>query len=67
MAGGAAVDKSLTALRRGKYVMQAIADMSFEQSLVYTESEIATLALTEDAREGMTAFNEKRTPRWTGR
>lgn len=60
-------DKSPTAIRRGKAAMQAIEAMSFEQAIAYTETQIGTLALTEDAREGMAAFNEKRPPRWTGR
>ena len=60
-------DKSPTAIRRGKYAMRALASMSFEQGLAYAESAIATLALTEDAKEGLAAFNEKRKPSWTGR
>lgn len=60
-------DKSPTAIRRGKYAMKAIEDMSFEQAIAYTETQLATMALTEDAEEGMTAFNEKRAPEWPGR
>jgi len=61
------VDKSPTAIRRGKYTMRAIAAMSFDEAIAYTESQIALLAMTEDAKEGMAAFNEKRKPAWTGR
>ena len=61
------VDKSPTAIRRGKYAMRAIAAMSFDESIAYTESQIALLAMTEDAKEGLASFNEKRKPVWTGR
>jgi enoyl-CoA hydratase/carnithine racemase len=60
-------DKSPTANRRGKAMMRAAFDMSFEQAISYLESQIMTLALTEDAREGRAAFVEKRAPNWTGR
>ena len=61
------VDKSPTAIRRGKYAMRAIASMSFDESIAYTESQIALLAMTEDAKEGLKAFGDKRKPVWTGR
>src|SRR3954451_2386224 len=64
---GRIVDKSPTAIRRGKYAMRAIASMSFDQSIAYTESQIALLAMTEDAKEGLKAFGEKRKPSWPGR
>ena len=60
-------DKSPTAIRRGKYALRAIEAMSFDQAIAYTESQIALLAMTEDAREGLASFNEKRKPVWTGR
>jgi enoyl-CoA hydratase/carnithine racemase len=64
---GRIVDKSPTAIRRGKYAMRAIASMSFDESIAYTESQIALLAMTEDAKEGLKAFGEKRKPSWPGR
>jgi enoyl-CoA hydratase/carnithine racemase len=64
---GRIVDKSPTAIRRGKYAMRAIASMSFDESIAYTESQIALLAMTEDAKEGLKAFGEKRKPVWTGK
>ena len=61
------VDKSPTGIRRGKYPMRAIASMSFDESIAYTESQIALLAMTEDAKEGLKAFGEERKPSWTGK
>lgn len=61
------VDKSPTAIRRGKYAMRALASMSFDQGIAYTESQIALLAMTQDAKEGLAAFAEKRKPVWTGK
>ena len=61
------VDKSPTAIRRGKYAMRALASMSFDQGIAYTESQITLLAMTQDAKEGMAAFAEKRMPVWTGK
>jgi methylglutaconyl-CoA hydratase len=63
---GRIADKSPTAIRRGKYAMRAIGAMSFDESIAYLESQIAILAMTEDAKEGLRAFAEKRKPVWTG-
>jgi enoyl-CoA hydratase/carnithine racemase len=64
---GRIVDKSPTAIRRGKYAMRVMASMSFDQSIAYTESQIAVLAMTEDAKDGRKAFAEKRKPSWPGK
>ena len=61
------LDKSPAAIRRGLYTMKAVEAMSFEESMRFTESQIALFALTEDAAEGQLAFREKRPPNWTGR
>ena len=59
-------DKSPAAIRRGLYTMKKIEAMAFEESMSFTESQIALFTLTEDAREGQKAFQEKRKPNWTG-
>lgn len=64
---GRIVDKSPTAIRRGKHALRAIGDMTVEQAIAYMESQIATLSLTADSKEGIASFNERRAPVWTGR
>ena len=64
---GRILDKSPSAIRRGLYTMTAIEQMAFEESMSFTESQIALFALTEDAQEGQLAFREKRKPQWTGK
>ena len=61
------LDKSPAAIRRGLYTMKKIEMMAFEESMAFTESQIALFALTEDAVEGQLAFREKRQPKWTGK
>ncbi|MBU3737625.1 MAG: enoyl-CoA hydratase/isomerase family protein [Rhodoferax sp.] len=61
------LDKSPAALRRGLYTMKAIEAMAFEESMSFTESQIALFTLTDDAREGQLAFQQKRKPQWVGR
>jgi enoyl-CoA hydratase/carnithine racemase len=64
---GRLLDKSPAAIRRGLYTMKRIGAMAFEESMAFTESQIALFALTEDAAEGQLAFREKRKPQWSGR
>jgi methylglutaconyl-CoA hydratase len=64
---GRIIDKSPAAIRRGRHAMNAVSAMNFEQALSFLEGQIGLVAQTEDAREGIAAFNEKRKPQWTGR
>jgi len=41
--------------------------MDAAEALAFLEGQIATLALTQDAREGRLAFTERRAPQWTGK
>ena len=61
------LDKSPAAIRRGIYTMKKIETMAFEEAMSFTESQIALFTLTEDAKEGQKAFQEKRKPVWAGK
>jgi enoyl-CoA hydratase/carnithine racemase len=61
------LDKSPAAIRRGLYTMKKIERMAFDESMSFTESQIALFTLTEDAKEGQAAFQQKRKPEWKGR
>lgn len=63
---GRLLDKSPAAIRRGLYTMKKIEAMAFEESMSFTESQIALFTLTEDAKEGQAAFQQKRRPEWKG-
>jgi enoyl-CoA hydratase/carnithine racemase len=61
------LDKSPTAIRLGKQAYSAMRDMSLRESLEYAQAMVPVMSSTEDVREGMAAFQEKRAPKWTGR
>lgn len=58
---------SPVALRIGRRAMNAITDLSFHDALNLTQAVLPVLSQSEDTREGMAAFAERRPPVWPGR
>lgn len=61
------LDKSPTAIRLGKQAFNAMRDMSLREALEYAQAMVPVMSSTEDAKEGMRAFQDKRPPQWSGR
>jgi enoyl-CoA hydratase/carnithine racemase len=59
--------QSPTALRMGLAAYHHQADRALAESVPYLQQQLVAILGTEDAREGLMAFMEKRDPRWTGR
>jgi enoyl-CoA hydratase len=59
--------KSPAAMRLGRGAFYAVWDMAAEDALAQLHAMLTVTAHTEDAAEGISAFLEKRQPRWTGR
>jgi enoyl-CoA hydratase len=59
--------KSPIGMRLGLEAFYRMQDMSFPLAIAYLQDQLALLSLSDDLNEGVTAFFEKREPRFTGR
>jgi enoyl-CoA hydratase len=59
--------KSPLLMRLGKDAMYEEQDLGFESSLAYLRAQLTLAFSTDDLREGVEAFFDKREPRWQGR
>lgn len=57
---------SPVALRIGRRAISAVTDLSFSDALNLTQAVLPILSQSEDTKEGMKAFSERRPPVWPG-
>jgi enoyl-CoA hydratase/carnithine racemase len=60
-------EKSPSGMRLGKEAFYAMDTMGFEKALDFLSAKLVEVAATEDAKEGLTAFLEKRKPEFKGK
>jgi len=61
------VEKSPIALKLGLHAFAAQDDLDLETALPLLRGKLGEILATDDAREGLMAFLEKRKPNWTGK
>src|SRR5437899_9404066 len=59
--------KNPIGMKLGLEAFYKMQDMSFPSAIAYLQDQLALLSLSDDVKEGVTAFFEKREPRFTGR
>jgi enoyl-CoA hydratase/carnithine racemase len=59
--------KSPIVMRLGLEAFYRVQDMELEPALQHLQSQLMAVLATDDAREGLTAFLEKRAPQWKGK
>jgi enoyl-CoA hydratase/carnithine racemase len=64
---GQLAEQSPTAMRMGLHAFNEQRKMPVEEALPYLREQLYALLNSEDAKEGLAAFFQKREPQWTGR
>jgi enoyl-CoA hydratase len=64
---GLIASRSPLLMRLGKQALNASRDLPLPAALSYLQGQLALAFTTEDIKEGVAAFREKREPRWQGR
>ena len=64
---GQLAKQSPMAMRMGLKAFNEQREMSVEAALPYLREQLYALLSSEDAKEGLAAFFQKREPQWTGR
>ncbi len=59
--------KSPAVLKLGRDSFYKMWDVEASEALAFLHGQLTITTLTEDSREGLAAFAEKRSPNWTGR
>jgi enoyl-CoA hydratase/carnithine racemase len=62
---GLLASKSASVMRLGREAFHTVAGMNLDTTFEYLQAALTAVAVTDDSREGVAAFIEKRTPVWT--
>ncbi|SNQ47723.1 Enoyl-CoA hydratase/carnithine racemase [Frankia canadensis] len=64
---GLVASRSPLLMRMGKDAIDATRDQPLDAALAHLQGQLALAFTTQDIKEGVAAFREKREPRWSGR